>query len=153
MNTRLQQFLSAENITQAQLADTLHVARAGISHILAGRNKPGYEFMAALMKHFPNLNMEWLMLGKGKMYKEDKSFPRPVEEINLFDDDDAPESDFTAPDTLHGTENRDAVPDLEINTIATTPMNTLGKAMESIDTQRKVSKIIVLFDDGTYQEM
>ena len=37
MDKRLQQFLDAENISQAQLADTLGVARAGISHILSGR--------------------------------------------------------------------------------------------------------------------
>mgnify|MGYP003558109248 CR=1 FL=1 len=72
MNTRLQQFIAAENITQAQLADRLNVARAGVSHIIAGRNKPSYDFLTALMKHFPDLNIEWLMFGKGKMYKDKK---------------------------------------------------------------------------------
>ena len=69
MNTRLKQFIAAENITQAQLADTINVVRASVSHILAGRNKPSYEFISGLMRHYPNLNMEWLMFGKGKMYK------------------------------------------------------------------------------------
>ncbi|MCR5709058.1 MAG: helix-turn-helix domain-containing protein, partial [Bacteroidales bacterium] len=45
MNERLIKFLSAENITQSQLADTLGVARASISHILSGRNKPGFDFL------------------------------------------------------------------------------------------------------------
>lgn len=70
MNTRLQQFLAAENITQAQLADSLNVARAGVSHIIAGRNKPSYDFLTALLNRFPRLNIEWLMFGKGKMYKD-----------------------------------------------------------------------------------
>ena len=69
MNTRLKQFIAAENITQAQLADNLNVVRASVSHILAGRNKPGYDFICGLMSHYPNLNIEWLMFGKGKMYK------------------------------------------------------------------------------------
>lgn len=70
MNRRLLQFLQAENLTQTQFADTLSVARGSVSHILAGRNKPGYDFMESLMLHYPALNIEWLLTGKGKMYKE-----------------------------------------------------------------------------------
>ena len=40
MNRRLLQFLAAENISQAAFADKIHVARASVSHILKGRNKP-----------------------------------------------------------------------------------------------------------------
>ena len=69
MNSRLQQFLNAENLTQAQFADSIDVARASISHILAGRNKPGFEFIESLAKHYPALNIEWFITGKGRMYK------------------------------------------------------------------------------------
>ena len=69
MNDRLQQFLSAENLTQAQFADSINVAKASISHILAGRNKPGYEFIVNMMKAYPDLNIEWMLTGKGKMYR------------------------------------------------------------------------------------
>ena len=70
MDKRLQQFLDAENITQAQLADTLGVARAGISHILSGRNKPGFDFLEAMAVHYPRISMDWLLTGKGRMYKD-----------------------------------------------------------------------------------
>jgi len=70
MNRRLLQFLQAENITQTQLADTLSVARASVSHILAGRNKPGYDFLESLLLHYPALNLDWLLTGKGRMYKD-----------------------------------------------------------------------------------
>ena len=73
MNRRLLQFLQAENITQSQLADTLSVARGGVSHILAGRNKPGYDFLESLLLHYPTLNLDWLMTGRGKMYRSDES--------------------------------------------------------------------------------
>ena len=86
MNKRLLQFLSAENITQSQLADTLNVARAGISHILSGRNKPGYDFIESLMLHYPDLNIEWLITGKGRMYnaRRDDEMPEnaPITEID-----------------------------------------------------------------------
>ena len=72
MNRRLLQFLQAENLTQTQLADTLSVARGSVSHILSGRNKPGYDFLESLLLHFPRLNLDWLLTGKGKMYQDSK---------------------------------------------------------------------------------
>ena len=57
MNTRLKQFLAAENISQAQFADTIKVVRASVSHVLAGRNNPGYEVIKAIMDNYPSLNI------------------------------------------------------------------------------------------------
>ena len=96
MDKRLHQFLDAENISQAQLADTLGVARAGISHILSGRNKPGFDFLEAMAVHYPQISMDWLLTGKGRMYKdtagENPVFaaapaPRRVSKILVFYDD------------------------------------------------------------------
>lgn len=91
MNRRLLQFLQAENITQAQLADTLSVARGSVSHILAGRNKPGYDFMESLLLHYPTLNLDWLMTGRGKMYRSDES-PEGADpsQLNLFTPQQSP---------------------------------------------------------------
>ena len=77
MNYRLQQFLSAENITQAQFADIIGVARASVSHIIAGRNKPGFDFIQNMSRHCPDLNLEWLINGKGRMYKEGRQKAAP----------------------------------------------------------------------------
>ena len=96
MDKRLQQFLDAENISQAQLADTLGVARAGISHILSGRNKPGFDFLEAMAVHYPQISMDWLLTGKGRMYKDipgenpvfaSAQMPRRVSKILVFYDD------------------------------------------------------------------
>ena len=94
MNERLLQFLAAENISQSQFADTLGITRASVSHVLAGRNRPSYDFLESLMLHYPSLNIEWLIQGKGKMYKRDQE-PVPA----------APEPDlFTAPTPLETQE-------------------------------------------------
>ena len=69
MNKRLQQFLSAENITQSQFADRIGVTKASVSHILSGRNKPGFDFIENMAACYPNLNLDWLIGGKGRMYK------------------------------------------------------------------------------------
>ncbi len=77
MNTRLQQFLSLENLTPARLADILGVQRSGMSHILSGRNKPGYDFILKMCLKFPDLNANWFITGKGKPYLERNSSPIP----------------------------------------------------------------------------
>ena len=146
MNTRLQQFLAAENITQAQLADSLDVARAGVSHIIAGRNKPSYDFLSALLHHYPSLNAEWLMLGKGKMYKDLQE--KTVEKIQeqpaglLFDDFDE-----------IAEEKSDSLYSEPSNIQSLNKITNLDKPIQSVAKQRNVKKIIVLFDDGTFQEM
>lgn len=139
MNTRLQQFLAAENISQANFADSLNVARAGISHILAGRNKPSYDFLAALMNRYPRLNIEWLMFGKGKMYKD----LMETSEIatDLFDEDLF--SSQISKEDKQVIENIE--PSIEIKSLE-------SKVQETVK-QRNVKKIIILFDDNTYQEL
>ena len=139
MNTRLQQFLAAENISQAQLADSLKVARAGISHIMAGRNKPSYDFLAALMNRYPRLNIEWLMFGKGKMYKD----LMETSEIatDLFDEDHF--SSQISKEDKQVMENIE--PSIEIKSLESKVQDTVK--------QRNVTKIIILFDDNTYQEL
>lgn len=102
MNRRLLQFLQAENITQSQLADILGVARGSISHILSGRNKPGYDFMESLLLHYPQLNLDWLLTGKGKMYKDpEKENPLPEESLFVPDMEDASISASGKPQISH----------------------------------------------------
>ena len=83
MNKRLEQFLKAENISQSQFADSIGVARASVSHILAGRNKPGFDFLVSMSRQYPALNLEWLITGKGKMFSGGIG-------ATLFDDDENP---------------------------------------------------------------
>jgi len=95
MNRRLLLFLQAQNITQSQFADTLSVARGSVSHILSGRNKPGYEFLESLALHYPTLNMDWLFTGKGSMYKDAAAPENMPQELtgSLFSASQSPEID------------------------------------------------------------
>ena len=156
MNTRLKQFLAAENISQSQFADTIRVVRASVSHVLSGRNNPSYEFIRAIMLSYPHLNMEWLLVGKGKMYKDmaptlPVSEPTPTLSDLLFGDEDAavPSDEVSVPES----QNYMPIPDFEVNTQTSSDMNTSKEQTQVSVRQRKVSKIIVMYDDGTFQEM
>lgn len=141
MNDRLKQFLLAENITQAQFADNLNVVRASVSHVLSGRNKPGFDFIKAIMLKYPRLNIEWLIFGKGKMYKDS---PAAAEE-QLFPDYEI-DPPLRITESLPETEPEESVQ-------TSNEFDTSDNTPQSIIRQRKVSKIIIMFDDGTFQEM
>lgn len=148
MNTRLEQFLAAENISQAEFADAIGVARASVSHILAGRNKPSYDFLTGMMLHYPRLNMEWLLAGKGKMYKDAQV---PQQHASLEPEEEPEQDLFSIPPREEPISPPAVQPGA--NTAATTGENTLAKKLQKADSQRKISKIIVFYDDNTFQEL
>lgn len=147
MNTRLKQFLAAENISQSQFADTINVVRASVSHVLSGRNKPGYDFITAIITAYPHLNIEWLMLGRGKMYKSTTAVVEtPSQPAAQNIEDNLP---------LLFEYEEDIVEAETVNPPAPTisSMNTFINTAQSAVKQRKVTKILVFFDDDTFQEI
>ncbi len=52
-------------LTAASFADKIGVQRSSISHLLSRRNKPSLEFVLKVVKSFPEVNLYWLLNGKG----------------------------------------------------------------------------------------
>ena len=68
MIDRINLLLKAKNITARQFAEEIGIQPSGISHILSGRNNPSLDFVLKVMKRWPEINISWLMFGKGEMY-------------------------------------------------------------------------------------
>ncbi|MCR5352571.1 MAG: helix-turn-helix transcriptional regulator [Bacteroidales bacterium] len=147
MNKRLQQFLAAENISQAQFAETLGVARASISHILSGRNKPGFDFLESLVRHYPAVNFAWLMTGQGKMYDNAKSATEPTAKPISPLSDPVEHSLFDGPEYRQETEP-EPLPERHNDYI-----EDLGRIVQKPNNKKVISKITVFFTDGTFQEI
>ncbi len=139
MKSRLQQFLTAEQLSPARLSEILGIQRSGLSHILSGRNKPGFDFIHTLCLKFPSINPDWLITGRGKMYKE--LLTPPALEKQNFE---------IAEKTIQLTENL-AFNDQNVNfEPAENSKNILSKPT---DHKNKVpEKIIVLYSDGTFED-
>lgn len=136
MNTRLQQFLGAENISQSQFADSIGVARASVSHILAGRNRPGFDFIESMAKRYPTLNLEWLITGKGKMYKADFAPAAPVQESPAETEE---QTLFSEPEPVPEPPKTERI--------------ALSKSTQRANKQRSISRIIVFYDDNSFDEL
>lgn len=69
MKDRLEKFIKSEGLTPSRFAEIMGVQPSSISHILGGRNKPSFDFIEKMLQRFPKINPDWLLLGKGNIYR------------------------------------------------------------------------------------
>ncbi|WP_418983669.1 helix-turn-helix domain-containing protein [Alistipes sp.] len=69
MREKLLELMKNEGLRSSQLAEMLGINPAGISHILAGRNKPGFDLLQKILRRFPRISPDWLLLDRGPMYR------------------------------------------------------------------------------------
>jgi transcriptional regulator with XRE-family HTH domain len=70
---RLQKVIDFYGETASSFAEKIGVQRSSISHILSGRNKPSLDFVLKVLASFPEVELYWLMNGKGKFPSEVKN--------------------------------------------------------------------------------
>ena len=70
---RLQKVIDFYNLSASGFADKIGVQRSSISHILSGRNKPSLDFVMKVLKEFPDVELYWLLNGKGSFPADTKS--------------------------------------------------------------------------------
>lgn len=63
---RIEFIISVYGLSPSLFADKTGIPRASVSHILSGRNKPSLEILQKVAKVFPNVDLNWLVLGVGK---------------------------------------------------------------------------------------
>ena len=68
---RLQKIMNYYEINASTLADSLGVLRSSISHLLSERNKPSLYFVLKITEKYPEIDLYWLLYGKGSFPKEE----------------------------------------------------------------------------------
>lgn len=137
MKDRLLQLMQLEQLSPAKFADILGIQRSGLSHILSGRNKPGYEFISKLLLKFPTVSAEWVITGKGKMYKQELVQEQPIDR-KMENSRDLFSSQIVEPPKV---ENQ-----LRENSIKIENKPEIRK-------NRVLTKIIMIYDDMTFEEI
>lgn len=113
---RLTQILTHKQMSSSAFADFLEIQRSNMSHYLSGRNKPGVEILQRILDKFPDINAEWLIMGRGEMTNQPQA--------DIFQD----------------YKNHNPYPSPQ------------PPVLKKIVQNRKVDKITIYFDDGTYQD-
>ncbi|TXG39766.1 helix-turn-helix domain-containing protein [Seonamhaeicola maritimus] len=78
---RLKKVIDYYGETASSFAEKINVQRSSISHILSGRNKPSLEFVLKVLSSFPEVELYWLLNGKGEFpsnqnYLDSKNEPQ-----------------------------------------------------------------------------
>lgn len=75
---RLKKIMSHYSETAASFSEKIGVQRSSISHILSGRNKPSLEFIMKILSSYDEIDLYWLLNGKG-------SFPKNASHVKSAD--------------------------------------------------------------------
>ena len=79
---RLEIILDYYNLNASSFADKIGVQRSSLSHLLSGRNKPSLDFILKILDVFPDIDLYWILNGKGTFPKYECEIPK--NQLRLF---------------------------------------------------------------------
>ena len=116
---RLKHLMDYYQLSASAFADRIQVQRSSISHLLSGRNKPSLDFVLKVIKEFDEVELYWLLNGKG-------TFPVEIHTSPISKEAPPPILDTDRP--------------------------TARKADATSGLSKKIERIVMFFDDGTFKE-
>jgi len=144
MINRIKRFIEIQNLTSSNFANEIGVQRSSVSHVLSGRNKPSLDFITKIKDRFPEVNLEWLISGKGSMIsvkekiegenRNDSSEIEMDDNISFGIEKSSSETKF-----VNEAEAKDIIRDESLVTYG----NKKGK---------KIKKIVLLYQDNSFEE-
>ena len=143
MREKLLNLMKSEQLTASKLAELLDIQPSGISHILSGRNKPSFDLVQKILRRFPRVNPDWLLLDKDEMYRAMESEPQLANQQSFSsaeNSDDGFVQQSPASGMISSSEN---------STSPSTPAQQIAAAFAPKN--GNVKRVIVLFDDHTFE--
>ncbi len=151
MKTRIKTLIDKNRLNAVQFANEIGIAPSSLHHIVSGRNNPSLEVLLKILERYPQLNAEWLIQGKGQMYK-------PIVQGTLFD---------MSPTASHTERNNPSLNVLESNKpeehahrhtisdshelkISSKPVEPRTEDKNEL-TDRKPEKVIIFYSDKTFE--
>ena len=121
---RIDHLIQTLHLSARQFAELIRIQPGTISNIMAGRNKPSLDVMQKILDKYPTLSPEWLIAGRGDMWRT-----VPGEDPQLFD---------TLP------------PDAKAARIAAMQQKDEPQAVAV--PPKQITKIVVYYSDNTFEE-
>ncbi|WP_029036187.1 helix-turn-helix domain-containing protein [Salinimicrobium xinjiangense] len=121
---RLNKIMEYYDLSAASFADKIDVGRSSISHLLSGRNKPSLDFVMKIINAFPEVELYWLLNGKGSFPGKHSGDPQKEKAPNV----------------------RAEVQDL----FTPAPLTSVSEKNNS-PAGKEIRKIIVLYADGSFE--
>ncbi|TVR68530.1 MAG: XRE family transcriptional regulator [Marinilabiliales bacterium] len=157
MKDRLLKFMNSEQLSSARFAEVIGVQPSSISHILSGRNKPGFDFIQKILSNYPSLNAEWLILGRGQMHKQSLVQGELFSDINqettkADNEDKLKDIDNELLEDNKAKNNYIEVTDVTSSQETTDYKSELGSETNftGANGKKRIEKIVVLYSDNTF---
>ena len=147
MREKLLLLMKNEGLTSSRLAELLGIRPSGISHILSGRNNPSFELVQKILRRFPTVNPDWLLLDTGEMYRQESSAAQ-TDTIEIGSSETLTSEAYAQTTMFGSTENSTAERNSQIAS-APTEHQALAEAMSK--PRGRVKRVIVLYDDHTFE--
>lgn len=146
MQQKLRDLMTSEQLKSGQLAEALGINPAAVSHILAGRNKPGFELLQKILRRFPRLNPDWLLLDEGPMYREAATAEPTSAKQPVPSNDDS---------SVMQTPNASLFAQTATSPEPTRPIadNSVQQAVSAATSHNasRVARIVIFYDDQTFE--
>lgn len=86
VNQRIKNLLKIKNRTTIYIAEKVKVSDGTIRNFKSGKTDPSIKFLEYLIEEHPSLNLNWLILGEGEMFIDEKEqvdsdFKKEVKEL------------------------------------------------------------------------
>jgi transcriptional regulator with XRE-family HTH domain len=136
---RLEIILDYYNLSASAFADKINVQRSSLSHLLSGRNKPSLDFIIKVIEIFPEVDLYWILNGKGTFPKSDKNLSVHSDKIELSSDE------INTPD-LFST--------VQTNSKKSSPIiNEIEKKTNSLSNSevKTIEQIVIFYTDGSFK--
>lgn len=166
MVKRIKELMNRKRLTPSAFADKIGVGRAIISHILSERNKVSLDVVMRILEAFPDISTDWLIKGDGQMYTTVD--PAPI--LPFSDTDNKQNRNVEGDDVNVQTQQEEELYDkdlpVENNRIRTESHSSISEDFSNLpsstnvpfstsvfktNSNREVSKIIIYYNDKTYQ--
>lgn len=143
MRDRIIALLNDKKLTAIKFAELMEVQPSSISHIISGRNNPSFDFIAKLLEKFDDINPDWIILGKGNMYRT-----LPPQDSNTGDS--IPSLDLPFDINSGDVNSGDTPNDKHIESHIDNPLPNLP-IFDLRSPNNEIAKVIVLYKDGTFE--
>jgi len=141
MIDRIKRFIDLQNLTSSSFANEIGVQRSSVSHVLSGRNKPSLDFVTKIKERFPEVNLEWLISGKGSMISVQEKI-----ETNRIDINDDEQQSFEFEKSSILTDN------IKDKSESTNIIKDEDPATYRLKKGKKIKKIVLFYEDNSFEE-
>lgn len=70
ISLRLKQFCDTQKITQYRLGKQANIPLGSLTRFWAGKGEPSADVLARIVEAYPEINIRWLLTGKGEMLEK-----------------------------------------------------------------------------------